>query len=161
MGENRKKEEYKTQIVNQSCGCQLDEFIVQNRSDKERLCSVQGADFEVFQDPDVERVSQNFYIKKQTDGLPIIPPTKTRVQKFLKYTDQKPDEVIRILPPKRGKATLEKIAINAAMAGCLPTYMPVVQHSIRAAGQEMFNLPAVNATTHPIAICMVINGPVS
>jgi hypothetical protein len=161
MGENRKKEEYRTHLVNQSCGCQLDEFIVQNRSDKERLCSVQDADFEVFQDPDVERVSQNFYIKKQTDGLPIIPPTKTRVQKFLKYTDQKPDEVIGILPPKRGKATLEKIAINAAMAGCLPTYMPVVQHSIRAAGQKMFNLPAVNATTHPIAICMIINGPVS
>ncbi len=150
----------KPKIIDNSCGCLIDEFIIEN-SPNERLCSVQEADFEVFIDPDVEKVSNQFYMKKETDGLPIIPPTQSRVNKFLKYTDLKPDEVIAILPPKRGTATVEKIAINSVMAGCLPTFMPVIQHTIKAVSHEKFNLPAINATTHPIAICTILNGPIS
>lgn len=158
---NRKKEEEEISQSNENCGCLLDEYIIQNRSDKKRLCSVQEADFEVFTDPDVEKISNDFYMKNQTDGLPIIPPTRSRVNKFLKYSDLNPDKIISVLPPKRGKATPEKIAINAVMAGCLPNFMPVVRHTVEAVGQDKFNLPAINATTHPIAICTIINGPVS
>lgn len=147
--------------VNENCGCLIDEFIVQNSPDKERLCSIQEADFEVFTDPDAEKVSNEFYIKNQTDGLPIIPPTRSRVDKFLKYSDLKPEEIIAILPPKMGKATMEKVAINAVMAGCLPHFMPVIQHAVKAVSQEKFNLPGINATTHPISICAIVNGPVS
>ena len=147
--------------VNENCGCLIDEFIVQNSPDKERLCSIQEADFEIFTDPDAEKVSNEFYIKNQTDGLPIIPPTRSRVDKFLKYSDLKPEEIIAILPPKRGKTTLEKVAINAVMAGCLSNFMPVVQHAVKAVSQEKFNLPGINATTHPISICAIVNGPVS
>ena len=147
--------------VNENCGCLIDEFIVENSPDKERLCSIQEADFEVFTDPDAEKVSNEFYIKNQTDGLPIIPPTRSRVDKFLKYSDLKPEEIIAILPPKRGKTTLEKVAINAVMAGCLSNFMPVVQHAVKAVSQEKFNLPGINATTHPISICAIVNGPVS
>lgn len=156
-----KKKEIETPKVNENCGCLIDEFIVQNSPDKERLCSVQEADFEVFTDPDAEKISNEFYIKNQTDGLPIIPPTKSRVDKFLKYSDLKPEEIIAILPPKMGKATLEKVAINSVMAGCLPNFMPVVQHAIKAVSQEKLNLPAINATTHPISICTIVNGPIS
>lgn len=156
-----KKEEIKALRINENCGCLIDEFIVQNSPDKERLCSVQEADFEVFTDPDAEKVSNEFYIKNQTDGLPIIPPTKSRVDKFLKYSDLKPEEIIVVLPPKRGKGTLEKVAINSVMAGCLPNFMPVVQHAIKAVSQEKLNLPAINATTHPISICTILNGPIS
>lgn len=147
--------------VNENCGCLIDEFIVENSPDKERLCSIQEADFEVFTDPDAEKVSNEFYIKNQTDGLPIIPPTRSRVDKFLKYSDLKPEEIIAILPPKRGKATMEKVAINAVMAGCLSNFMPVIQHAVKAVSQEKFNLPGINATTHPISICAIVNGPVS
>lgn len=147
--------------VNENCGCLIDEFIVENSPDKERLCSIQEADFEVFTDPDAEKVSNEFYIKNQTDGLPIIPPTRSRVDKFLKYSDLKPEEIIAILPPKRGKTTLEKVAINTVMAGCLSNFMPVVQHAVKAVSQEKFNLPGINATTHPISICAIVNGPVS
>lgn len=147
--------------VNENCGCLIDEFIVQNSPDKERLCSVQEADFEIFTEPDAEKVSNEFYIKNQTDGLPIIPPTKSQVDKFLKYSDLKPEEIIAILPPKRGKATLEKVAINSVMAGCLPNFVPVVQHAIKAVSQEKFNLLGVNATTHPISLCTIVNGPIS
>lgn len=158
----KKDTEKEAPKINEDCQlCRIDELIVQNSPDKERLCSVQEADFEIFTDPDVEKVSNQFYIKNQTDGLPIIPPTKPRVDKFLKYSDLSPGEIIAILPPKRGKATLEKIAINSVMAGCLPNFAPVVQHMIKAVNQEKFNLPGVNATTHPISICVVVNGPIS
>ncbi|MEN6592015.1 MAG: hypothetical protein ABFC12_02075 [Methanobacterium sp.] len=158
---NTKKKGTEAPHVNENCGCLIDEFIVQNSPDKERLCSIQEADFEVFTDPDAEKVSNEFYIKNQTDGLPIIPPTRSRVDKFLKYSDLKPEEIIAILPPKMGKATMEKVAINAVMAGCLPHFMPVIQHAVKAVSQEKFNLPGINATTHPISICAIVNGPVS
>ncbi|MCE5214044.1 MAG: hypothetical protein LLF83_04915 [Methanobacterium sp.] len=162
-----KKEEIKKKfkknnpkISNNSCGCQIDEFIIEN-SPNERLCSVKEADFEIFVDPDVEKISNQLYLKKETDWLPIITPTQSRVDKFLKYTDLKKDEVIAILPPKRGKATIEKIAINSVMAGCAPTFMPIIQHTMKALSNEKFNLPAINATTHPVAICTILNGPIS
>ncbi len=158
VGKDTEKEAHQK---NEDCKlCGIDELLVKNNP-KERLCSVQEADFEIFTDPDVEKVSNEFYIKKQTDGLPIIPPTKTRVDKFIKYSDLKPEEIIAILPPKRGKATLEKVAINSVMAGCIPSFAPVVQHTIKAVSQEKFNLPGVNTTTHPIAICTLVNGPIS
>lgn len=160
MGKKDKKKENRESSTYDNCGCLINEFIVENK-DTDRLCNVQEADFEVFTDPDAEKVGHDFYLKNQTDGLPIVPPTKVRVNKFLKYSDLKPDEVIGIIPPKRGKASLEKTAINAIMAGCLPNFMPVVQHAVKAVSKDKFNLPAINATTHPLAICTIINGPVS
>ena len=160
MGRDKRKED-NTPEVNENCGCDVNDFLLENRQDKERLCSIREADFEVFTDPDTEQVSNDFYLKNQTDGLPIIPPTRSRVDKFLKFSDLKPEEVIAVLPPKRGKATLEKIAINSVMAGCLPQFLPVVQHAIKAVSREKFNLPAINATTHPVAISTIINGPIS
>jgi hypothetical protein len=159
--EKRKIEKKSDILVSESCSCQIDEFIQEESPNKERLCKARESDFEIFTDPDVEKVSNQFYIKNQTDGLPIIPPTELRVHKFLKYTDLKPNKVIAVLPPKRGKATLEKIAINSVMAGCHSKFMPVVQHAVKAMDQENFNLPAINATTHPVAICAIINGPIS
>jgi len=88
-----KRKEHEAPQVNENCSCLIDEFIVQNSPDKERLCSIQEADFEVFTDPDAKKVSNKFYIKNQTDGLPIIPPTRSRVDKFLKYSDLKPEEI--------------------------------------------------------------------
>ena len=162
MGKKEERKGNKTPTAKNNCGCIINEFIIDNNSSqgKERLCNVQEADFEVFTDPDVDEVSNDFYMKNQTDGLPIIPPTRNRVDKFLKYSNLK-DEVIAVLPPKRGKATPEKIAINSVMAGCLPNFMPVVQHVIQAVSQDKFNLPAINATTHPVALCIIVNGPIS
>ena len=161
MDNKDKKEENKVQRIDGNCGCLINEFIVENNQDSDQLCKVQEADFEVFTDPDMEKISNEFYMKNLTDGLPVIPPTRSRVNKFLKYSNLNPDEIIAVLPPKRGKATIEKIAINAVMAGCLPNFMPVVEHTVKAVNQNKFNLPAINATTHPVAICTIINGPVS
>jgi hypothetical protein len=128
---------------------------------EKRLCSTRESDLEFYVDPDAAAVSQDFYLRRMTDGLPIIPPTRERVNQFLKYTDYNPEDLLAVLPPRMGQATPEKMAINAVMAGCLPQFFPVVQGSIQALGQEKFNLTGVNATTHPVAVCTILNGPLS
>jgi hypothetical protein len=79
----------------------------------------------------------------------------------MEYTDRNSDDLIAVLPPRKGQATVEKIAINAVMAGCFPSFFPIVLHSIEAVSQEKFNLTGVNATTHPVAVCNIINGPIA
>src|ERR1051326_2902958 len=96
-----------------------------------------------------------------TDGLPIVPPTDDRVAEFLRYTDRPPREVIGVLPPRQGEATVEKIAINAVMAGCRPEYFPVILTAIEALADPLFNLDSVQATTHPVAPLIVVNGPIA
>jgi hypothetical protein len=67
-----------------------------------------------------------------TDGLPIMPPTEEAVAEMLTGTDHPAETMIEKLEPHQGKATVEKIAINAVMAGCLPTYMPLLIASVHA-----------------------------
>ena len=95
-----------------------------------------------------------------TDGLPIVPPTERRVHELLKQTARDPREVVGILPPRQGEATIEKIAANAVMAGCRPEYFPVVLAAIEALADPLFNLDSVQATTHPVATLVIVNGPI-
>jgi len=74
----------------------------------------------------LEEVNQFFYRRGWTDGLPVIPPTEAAVAEMLGGTDLPADYVVGDLPPMKGHATIKKIAINAVMAGCLPTYMPLL-----------------------------------
>ena len=66
------------------------------------------------------------YSRGVTDGLPVVPPTEQRVQRMLAATDRDPQELIGLIGPNYGRATVEKVAINAVMAGCRPEYMKVV-----------------------------------
>lgn len=93
------------------------------------------------------------------DGLPIIPPTEERVRRMLEYTDRDPQEVVGVVPPRRGKATVEKIAINAVMAGCLPEYLPILITAVQAMVEPEFNLYGIQATTNPVAPLVILNGP--
>jgi hypothetical protein len=74
----------------------------------------------------LEEVNRFFYRRGWTDGLPIIPPTEAALAEMLAGTDLPPDHLLGRLQSRLGKATVEKIAVNAVMAGCLPTYMPVL-----------------------------------
>ncbi|NYB50945.1 MAG: hypothetical protein HVN35_00015 [Methanobacteriaceae archaeon] len=154
----------------ESCGCLIDDLLNDRcdtapkditKSDEDRLCKVQESDMEFFIDPDPEKLSHDFYQRRLTDGLPIIPPTRERVDRFLKFSDCEDQDVIGVLPPKMGHATPLKIAINSVMAGCLPSFQPVLQHAVKAISHEKFNLAGVNATTHPVSICTIINGPIA
>ena len=150
-----------TNIPKDNCGCLIDDLIRSDDKKDETVCRTRSSDIEVYADPDPEKVSYDFYIKRMSDGLPIIPPTKDRVVKLLNYTDREPDQLLAVLPPRMGMATPEKIAINSVMAGCLPLYMPVVMNCIGSISNQKFNLAGVNATTHPVSICTIMNGPVS
>ena len=108
-----------------------------------------------------ESIFQLFQARGWTDGLPFIPPRKESVAKMLAYTDREPQEVLAILPPRWGEATVEKIAVNAVMAGCLPQYFPVVLTAISALAEEAFKLYSIQATTHPCSPLLLLNGPLT
>jgi hypothetical protein len=79
----------------------------------------------------VREIQQTFYRNGWTNGAPIEIPTREAVDEMLQGTDLAPDTVIAYLPPKMGAATVEKIAVNAVMAGCLPTYMPILIAAVK------------------------------
>ncbi|HLJ68861.1 MAG TPA: thioredoxin family protein [Chloroflexota bacterium] len=95
-----------------------------------------------------------------TDGLPVVPPTPLRVIQMLEGTSREPDEVVAIVPPDRAPCTVEKVAINAVMAGCRPAYLPVVLAALEAACMPEFNLHGVLATTYSVGPVVIVNGPV-
>ncbi|MEL6386790.1 MAG: TlpA family protein disulfide reductase [Pseudomonadota bacterium] len=95
-----------------------------------------------------------------SDGLPLVPPTAERVLRMLEGTPRGAQDVVAELPPHMGIATVEKIAINAVMAGCKPEYLPVVIAAIEAACTDEFNIHGVMATTMGATPVMVVNGPV-
>jgi hypothetical protein len=107
-----------------------------------------------------DEIDVHYQERGWTDGLPIVPPTETRVRELLKQTARDPREVVGVLPPRQGEATIEKIAANAVMAGCRPEYFPVVLAAIEALADPLFNLDSVQATTHPVAPLLVVNGPI-
>jgi hypothetical protein len=108
-----------------------------------------------------DEIDTHYQERGWTDGLPIVPPTETRVRELLKQTARDPREVVGVLPPRQGEATVEKIAANAVMAGCRPEYFPVVLAAIEALADPLFNLDSVQATTHPVAPLIVVNGPIA
>jgi hypothetical protein len=95
-----------------------------------------------------------------TDGLPVIPPTRDRVRGMLAGAPADPAELIGEVPPNYGRATVEKIAINAVMAGCRPDYLPVVLAAVEAACRPEFNLHGVSTSTHFAAPLIIVNGPI-
>ena len=93
------------------------------------------------------------------DGLPLVPPTPDRVAAAVRAAGRPAADVVVALPPTWAKATVEKVAVNAVMAGCRPEYIGVVLAAVRAAAQDQFNLYAVQATTHPCAVLVIVSGP--
>jgi len=100
------------------------------------------------------------YARGVTDGLPVVPPTRARVQRALDTTGRAADELIGRVPPNYGDATVEKIAINAVMAGCRPEYLPVVLAAVEAVCDDAFDLHGVSATTNAPAPLLIVNGPI-
>jgi hypothetical protein len=104
-------------------------------------------------------IFDHYYEKGWTDGLPICPPTAAAVGAMLRYTDRGRDDVIAVIPPRNGAATVEKIAINAVMAGCRPEYLPVLIAAVEAMVEPQYNLYGRQTTTHPGAHLLIVNGP--
>ena len=95
-----------------------------------------------------------------TDGLPVLPPTPERVQAMVDASGRHREDAIADLPPRWCAASVERIAINAVMAGCLPEYMPVLIAAVRAIAQPSFNLHGIQCTTNPATPMLIVNGPI-
>ena len=100
------------------------------------------------------------YDRGWSDGLPLIPPTIERVKAMLSGTERRPDEIIAVVPPNLVDLTVEKVAINAVMAGCKPEYLPVVITALETACTDEFNMHGLLATTMPVGPIIFINGPI-
>jgi hypothetical protein len=94
-----------------------------------------------------------------TDGLPVVPPTEARVLRMLEGTSLAPDHVVAVVPPDLVEVTVEKVAVNAVMAGCLPEHLPWVITAVQAICTDEFNIHGVLATTMPVGPVIVCSGP--
>jgi len=95
-----------------------------------------------------------------TDGLPVVPPTRERVERMLGGTPRAREALVAEVPPNYGRATVEKLAINAVMAGCRPEYFPVVLAVVEAACDPAFNLHGQSGTTNATSPLIIVNGPI-
>jgi thiol-disulfide isomerase/thioredoxin len=101
------------------------------------------------------------YDRGWSDGLPVVPPTDARILRMLEGTTRKPDEVIGLVPPNLSPITVEKVAINAVLAGCKPEYMPVVLAALEAALEPEATMHGVLCTTCFSGPILVVNGPIT
>ncbi|MBI2166584.1 MAG: hypothetical protein HYU29_09365 [Chloroflexi bacterium] len=107
---------------------------------------------------DAYSLYEHFCEKGWTDGLPIISPTQELVEAMLSSTSRDPQEVIAWMPPTYGAATVEKVAINAVMAGCKPDYFPIVLKAMEVLADPIFyQTPMGTIPTFPL---LVVNGPI-
>ncbi len=107
----------------------------------------------------LDEVQEYFYQQLWTDGLPVVPPTRRRVDAFLAYTDRQPDEVLAVVPQEGREASILSIAINGVMSGCRPEYMPILIAVIEAMVDPKFRIQDCGSTPgwEPVVI---IGGPI-
>jgi hypothetical protein len=107
----------------------------------------------------IDEVNDYFYRQQWHDGMPIMPPTVDRIERFMRYTDRAPDEVVGICPPDNREATVWNIAATGVMAGCRPEYMPVLLAVVEAVTDPVFRLQDAGSTPgwEPL---ITINGPI-
>ncbi len=96
-----------------------------------------------------------------SDGLPIFPPSRSRIRPLLDYVQMTGSELIGVVPPGNGMLTYEVAAANAAMTGCSPQQFRLVTEIMKTILGGEFNLLSIQATTHPAGPCILISGPVA
>ena len=109
---------------------------------------------------DADDVAEFLFDQGFSDGLPLVPPTAERVLRMLRGTTRSPQDIVAVVPPNLAPATVEKVAINAVMAGCKPEYLPVVIAALEAVCTDTFNMHGVAATTMGASPVLIVNGPI-
>ena len=110
---------------------------------------------------DSEDEHEAMFARGWSDGLPLTPPTPERVARMLAGTHRDPAEIVTVVPPDLVECAIEKIAINAVMAGCRPEYLPVVIAAVEAACTDDFNVHGILATTWFAGPLVIVNGPIA
>ena len=108
-----------------------------------------------------EDLQETCFERGWTDGLPVVPPTPERVLRMLKGTSRAPDTLLGLMPPDLAPCSVEKVAINAVMAGCKPEYMPLLLAAVEAALVDEFGLHGVLCTTMFATPRIIANGPLA
>jgi len=113
-----------------------------------------------FEVEDALAANELFWRNAWTDGLPIIPPTPDLVDQFLAAVRLNADEVVAVEPVRERRITAGKLAINAVMAGCLPSYMPLLVAVVQALCAPEYSLHGASASTGGSAPLIIVNGPI-
>ena len=106
-----------------------------------------------------EEINDHFYDKRWSDGLPIVPPTREKVQAFLRYTDRGPFDTLGVMLPDNRRATPWNVAVNGVMAGCRPEYMPILMALVEAMLDPSYGLEHSGNTPGSETV-IVLNGPI-
>ena len=113
---------------------------------------------DLFTAEDEASALEDLHARGLTDGLPVIIPTPERVSRMVLASGQDADMILGTMGPGHGTATMEKVAVAAVMAGCLPDYMPLVVAAVKAVIDPVFDLTEMQATTHCTAPLVIVNG---
>ena len=105
-------------------------------------------------------IIEQYFASSWTDGLPIVPPIQELVDRMITASGRDPMDVVGVVPPRHGIATVEAIATNAVMAGCRPEYMPVIVAAVEALLDDAFDVQGLQATSDPAAPLVIVSGPV-
>jgi hypothetical protein len=108
----------------------------------------------------VENINAIFLSRGLSLGIPIIPPTPELVGEMLKATSRRPEEVVGRVPPRMGVLTIELVATHAVMAGCKPSYMPLLISALEAFLDPIANWRGITTTTATSAAMVIVNGPI-
>lgn len=127
-----------------------------------RATPMQGTPASRLQAPSsIRDLNDYLYEQGWTDGLPVIPPTEELVAEMMAASSLPPQQALGIMPPLNGNVTVEKVAINAVMAGCAPEYFPVVIAAVQAVLQPQFNVGSISTTTGGAAPAIIVSGPLA
>jgi hypothetical protein len=111
-------------------------------------------------DSDITRFGELAAERGWGDGLPLVPPTPDRVERYVLASGLEPDTVLAQIPPLRGDCTVERLAVNAVMAGAPAETMPLLVAAVEALADPDFDLAALNATTAAVVPALIVNGPI-
>ena len=133
-------------------------IVALTRPTETQQAAVEPGHDQVAFDGSFDEVNRYFYENQWSDGLPIVPPTRERIEAFLAFTERPGDEVIGTMLPDSRAATVWNVAVNGVMAGCRPEYMPILVALAEAMVDPKYGVEH-SGNTPGAETQIVINGP--
>ncbi len=100
------------------------------------------------------------YEQGWTDGLPVVPPARERVERFLMAAGRPPEEIVARHPATGRECSVQSAAVNAVMSGCLPQYFPTVLAALEGLNEDAYNFHGSTASTGGSAPVVIISGDI-